>query len=63
MYNIKEKLIYYNKHLIALIKMINKLDNKFYKQTMKIFYSNFSSKTKFYQKYNSYQNIKIKIYK
>lgn len=53
---IKEKLIYYKgefNNQNILLKVIIKVDNKFYKLIIRIYYSKVNSKVKVYYKYTS----------
>ena len=56
-YNIKKKLIHYRDELDSLntlIEIVIKLNNKFNKLIIKIYYSKANNKTKRYYKYTSH---------
>lgn len=62
MYNTKKELKYHLTEfdiLNFLIQVIIKLNNKFYKSIIKIYYTNSNNKTRLYKKYTSYFSRKL----
>ena len=62
-YDVKQKLIYYEKKLNSLntlIEVVIKLNNKFYKLAIKTCYSNPGNKAELYLEYANYYHKRLK---